>query len=134
MTDVIIEELRIIGDVDPKDPRVIKGRSIAQENFERIVELKPGLWKVPSASGGGFYLVDLNEEYYKCDCGDSQNRNTLCKHYYAVRYVKSRTKRCVSCTRRFLFSDTIEVHDCEHPAYYPGDRLCLPCSNREGIY
>ena len=133
MTDVIVAEFGIIGNMNPKDPRVINGVKIAQKNFDKIVELKPGLYKVPSASGGGFYLVDLNEEYYKCDCGDSQHRNMLCKHYYAVRYVKSRTKRCVRCTRRFLFSDTIEVQDCEHPAYYPGDRLCVPCANREAV-
>jgi transposase len=45
-------------------------------------------WKVPSQFGGGFYMVDTEQE--KCSCPDWETRRLNCKHIYAAIYLMRR--------------------------------------------
>ena len=45
-------------------------------------------WKVPSQTGNGFYMVDM--EHSKCSCPDYETRREKCKHIYAAIYVMKR--------------------------------------------
>lgn len=40
-------------------------------------------WKVPSQSGNGTYIVNLNHSEPFCTCPDFQARHQACKHIYA---------------------------------------------------
>jgi len=47
-------------------------------------------WKVPSQSGNGTYIVNLDHGQPFCTCPDYEKRHQPCKHIHAVEYVIQR--------------------------------------------
>jgi transposase len=69
------------------DTREEKGLVIAATS--RIEKNKLG-WKVPSQSGNGTYVVNLDHGEPFCTCPDFEARHLPCKHIHAVEYVIQR--------------------------------------------
>jgi len=69
------------------DAREEKGLVIAATS--RIEKNKLG-WKVPSQSGNGSYVVNLDQGEPFCTCPDFEARHLPCKHIHAVEYVIQR--------------------------------------------
>ena len=69
------------------DAREEKGLVIAATS--RIEKNKLG-WKVPSQSGNGTYVVNLDHGDPFCTCPDFEARHLPCKHIHAVEYVVQR--------------------------------------------
>ena len=69
------------------DAREEKGLVIAATS--RIERNKLG-WKVPSQSGNGTYVVNLDHGEPFCTCPDFEARHLPCKHIHAVEYVIQR--------------------------------------------
>ena len=83
-----------LGPNDPDDGaqgRQQRGLAIAILAQEHIREDKFG-HKVPSQSGNGVYLVNLEDGPY-CTCPDFEKRNAACKHVYAVEALLQRSER-----------------------------------------
>ena len=79
-----------LGPNDPDDGeqgRRLRGLAIAQLEHDNIRPDRFG-YKVPSQSGKGVYLVNLeyDDDPY-CSCDDFDNRKKPCKHIYAVQAV-----------------------------------------------
>jgi len=49
-----------------------------------------GVWKVPSQSGGSYYVVNHNGTCQHCTCPDHASRGVKCKHLWAVEYTMQR--------------------------------------------
>jgi SWIM zinc finger len=73
------------------ETRQQRGLALFQEYASEIVEISPGVYRVPSCSGGGYFRVDL--ETGTCECVDYQYRGERCKHLYAVEIVAAK-RRC----------------------------------------
>jgi len=71
------------------DARQERGLVIA--NQAKIIKTPVG-WKVPSQSGTGSYVVNLNGEPF-CTCPDFEARRQPCKHIYAVEFTLKREER-----------------------------------------
>lgn len=69
------------------DARQERGLVIAATN--KIEQNKLG-WKVPSQSGNGSYIVNLDHGEPFCSCPDFEKRHQPCKHIHAVEYVIQR--------------------------------------------
>jgi transposase len=69
------------------DAREEKGLVIAATS--KIEKNKLG-WKVPSQSGNGTYVVNLDHGEPFCTCPDFEARHLPCKHIHAVEYVVQR--------------------------------------------
>jgi transposase len=69
------------------DARQEKGLVIAATS--KIEKNKLG-WKVPSQSGNGTYIVNLDHNEPFCTCPDFETRHLPCKHIHAVEYVIKR--------------------------------------------
>ncbi len=83
-----------LGPNDPDDGeqrRQQRGVAIAILAQEHIRPDKFG-YKVPSQSGNGVYLVNLEHGPY-CTCPDFEKRNLACKHVYAVEALLQRSDR-----------------------------------------
>ena len=79
---------------DPDDGpkgRHRRGLAIAITARDYIRPEKHG-YRVPSQSGNGAYLVNLDYGPY-CSCPDFEERNAACKHVYAVEAVLNRAGR-----------------------------------------
>ena len=61
-----------------------RGLQIAQTS--RITQTDDG-WKVPSQSGGGYYIVKSNGYETTCTCPDHELRHCKCKHIFAVEFI-----------------------------------------------
>ncbi len=66
------------------DARQERGLVIAATS--KIERNKLG-WKVPSQSGNGTYIVNLDHGEPFCTCPDYESRHLPCKHIHAVEYV-----------------------------------------------
>lgn len=66
------------------DPRQHRGLVLAQT--KRIKALPGGKWVVPSQTGRGTYVVDVEER--SCQCEDHQLRLVKCKHLWAISYAR----------------------------------------------
>jgi len=66
------------------DAREERGLAIA--NTCKIERNKLG-WKVPSQSGNGTYIVNLDHGEPFCTCPDFEKRHQPCKHIHAVEFV-----------------------------------------------
>lgn len=66
------------------DAREERGLRIAQTN--KIVKTPVG-WKVPSQSGNGSYIVNLDHDHPFCTCPDFEARQQPCKHIHAVEFA-----------------------------------------------
>jgi len=69
------------------DARQERGLQIAATS--RIERNKIG-WKVPSQSGAGNYIVNLDQGEPFCSCPDFEERQQPCKHIHAVEFVIQR--------------------------------------------
>lgn len=69
------------------DAREERGLVIA--NTSKIEKNKLG-WKVPSQSGNGTYIVNLDHGEPFCTCPDYESRHLPCKHIHAVEFVIQR--------------------------------------------
>lgn len=61
-----------------------KGLQIAKTS--RIMQIEDG-WKVPSQSGGGYYIVKSDGDGASCSCPDHELRHCKCKHIFAVEFI-----------------------------------------------
>src|SRR5665213_3971896 len=69
------------------DERQERGLALAKNTG--IKALYAGAWIVPSATGAGSYVV--NVEAATCSCPDHETRAVKCKHQWAVEFVMSET-------------------------------------------
>ena len=78
-------------DADDGDAgRRMRGAMIA--GVANISKTKVG-YKVPSMSGSGSYIVNLDDDSPYCSCPDYELRQLPCKHIYSVEYLISREER-----------------------------------------
>ncbi len=81
-------------------------------------------WKVPSQSGNGSYIVNLDHGTSFCTCPDYEKRQQPCKHIHAVEFVIQReTKQDgtetltrsmkVTCTQEWSAYDDAQMHEQE---------------------
>ncbi len=70
---------------DPIEVRKQRGLQIAKTS--RIVRTEKGYWKVPSQSGGGYYLIKSVKGEVKCNCLDYETRRCKCKHIWAIELI-----------------------------------------------
>jgi transposase len=103
------------------DAREEKGLVIAATS--KIEKNQLG-WKVPSQSGNGTYIVNLDHGTPFCTCPDYETRHQPCKHIHAVTYVIQRetkpdgtetvTKSMkVTCTQEWPAYDDAQMHEQE---------------------
>lgn len=103
------------------DEREQKGLVIAATS--KIEKNKLG-WKVPSQSGNGAYIVNLDHNEPFCTCPDYETRHLPCKHIHAVEYVIKRetkpdgtiayTKSMkVTCTQEWTPYNEAQTHEQE---------------------
>ena len=81
-----------LGPEDPDDGdmgRQQRGMAIAAQ--VRIEKNQIG-YKVPSQSGNGSYVVNVDEDPF-CSCPDFEKRQQRCKHIYAVQFIIQREER-----------------------------------------
>jgi len=72
------------------DAREERGLQIAKT--AKIVKTPVG-WKVPSQSGNGSYVVNLDHGHPFCTCPDFEARNQPCKHIHAVEFTIQKETR-----------------------------------------
>ncbi len=103
------------------DAREEKGLVIAATS--KIEQNKLG-WKVPSQSGNGSYVVNLDHGEPFCTCPDFETRHLPCKHIHAVEFVIKRetkpdgtetlTKSMkVTCTQEWTPYNQAQTHEQE---------------------
>ncbi len=101
------------------DAREERGLQIAQNR--RIVKTPVG-WKVPSQSGNGTYVVNLDHGHPFCTCPDFETRRQPCKHIHAVEFftqmvvmpdgTKTLTQSAkMTCTQEWHEYDTAQMHE-----------------------
>ena len=111
--------------------RLQRGINLAEERFEEITRIAPYIWRVPSCSGSGVYVVNLKTS--ECSCPDRPSEHERCKHISAASYKKAKTATCSGCGQRFRHRELTEVQeDHESLTWFPGDLLCAGCLRRHG--
>ena len=89
------ELITALGPNDPDDGdqgRRQRGLAIAHLHQHNIMPDRYG-YRVPSQSGNGAYVVNVEPGLLYCDCADFQERQKPCKHVYAVLGRSSATRR-----------------------------------------
>jgi transposase len=82
-------------------------------------------WKVPSQSGNGTYIVNLDHGKPFCTCPDYEKRGLPCKHIHAVEFVIQRETKPdgtttytqsvkVTCTQEWTSYNQAQTHEQEH--------------------
>ncbi len=113
------------------DARQERGLVIAATS--KIEQNKLG-WKVPSQSGNGTYIVNLDHGQPFCTCPDYEARHQPCKNIHAVEYVIQRETKPDSTTtytesikvtynQNWTAYNTAQTHEQEHFVGLPRD-LC----------
>ena len=99
------------------DARELRGKAIA-ETCTIIQEGK--VWRVPSQSGNGTYLVSLSRSY--CNCPDHEETGVVCKHLHAVRLTASRSVKEAdgTTTTETLTVERKTYQQADWPAYNRG--------------
>jgi len=103
------------------DAREERGLVIATTS--KIEKNKLG-WKVPSQSGNGSYIVNLDHGNPFCTCPDFEKRQQPCKHIHAVEYVVQRETKPdgsetitrsvkMTCTQEWPAYDEAQMHEQE---------------------
>jgi len=67
-----------------------RGLAIAESN---TVEKNKLGWKVPSQSGNGTYIVNLEDGEPFCTCQHFERTHKKCQHIYAVEFIERKEKR-----------------------------------------
>jgi transposase/predicted nucleic acid-binding Zn finger protein len=104
------------------DARQERGLVIAATS--KIEKNKLG-WKVPSQSGNGSYIVNLDHGEPFCTCPDYEKRQQPCKHIHAVEFVVQRETKPdgtevytqsvkVTCTQEWTAYNEAQTHEQEH--------------------
>jgi transposase/predicted nucleic acid-binding Zn finger protein len=104
------------------DARQERGLVIAATS--KIEQNKLG-WKVPSQSGNGTYIVNLDHGEPFCTCPDYEKRHLPCKHIHAVEYVIQRETKPdgttvytqsvkMTCTQEWPAYNEAQTHEQEH--------------------
>ncbi len=104
------------------DARQERGLVIAATS--KIEKNKLG-WKVPSQSGNGSYVVNLDHGEPFCTCPDFETRHLPCKHIHAVEYVVERETKAdgtttykqsvkMTCTQEWTPYNQAQTHEQEH--------------------
>jgi transposase len=81
-------------------------------------------WKVPSQSGNGSYVVNLDHGHPFCTCPDFEKRQQPCKHIHAVECVIQRETKAdgtttvtkslkVTCTQQWPAYNAAQTHEQE---------------------
>ncbi len=65
------------------NPRMVRGYAILAKGNEPK-EIKRNVYKIPSQSGNGDYIVRYIDGKYSCTCPDYKYRKVICKHIHAV--------------------------------------------------
>jgi len=103
------------------DARQERGLAIAATS--KIEQNKLG-WKVPSQSGNGTYVVNLDHGEPFCTCPDYEKRHQPCKHIHAVEFVIQRETKPdgtttytqsikMTCTQEWAAYDEAQMHEQE---------------------
>jgi transposase len=103
------------------DAREEKGLVIAATS--KIEKNQLG-WKVPSQSGNGTYIVNLDHGSPFCTCPDYETRHLPCKHIHAVEYVIQRETKAdgtttytksvkVTCSQEWPTYNEAQTHEQE---------------------
>jgi transposase/predicted nucleic acid-binding Zn finger protein len=103
------------------DAREERGLVIA--NTSKIEKNKLG-WKVPSQSGNGSYIVNLDHNEPFCTCPDYEKRHLPCKHIHAVEFVIKRETKPdgstvytqsvkMTCTQEWTAYNEAQTHEQE---------------------
>ena len=103
------------------DAREERGLMIAATS--KIEKNKLG-WKVPSQSGNGSYIVNLDHGHPFCTCPDFEKRQQPCKHIHAVEFVLQRETKPdgtttltqsvkMTCTQEWPVYDKAQMHEQE---------------------
>jgi transposase len=76
------------------NPREQRGLELVERvNIQPVGKGIVGKWVVPSSTGSGRYLVDLNSTSKRCDCPDYEQRRCKCKHIFAVEHFVKRSSQ-----------------------------------------
>jgi transposase len=67
-----------------------RGLMIAESN---TVEKNKLGWKVPSQSGNGTYVVNIDDGEPFCTCGHFETTHKKCQHIYAIEFIEKREQR-----------------------------------------
>ena len=116
-----MQNIKLITALGPHDPddgdtgRQQRGLAIAV--LEKHIRPDRFGYKVPSQSGSGVYLVNLEYGPY-CTCPDFEKRNQPCKHVYAVKVLLQRSEQldevspeAVRITQSWAAYDAAQVHE-----------------------
>lgn len=71
------------------DPRQVRGKLIAE--MDRIEQQRSGKYRVHSQFGNGWYTVSMKLQ--SCTCPDYEERQSRCKHVWAVEYHEERVMK-----------------------------------------
>lgn len=86
--------------------RMERGICLFRERGHEIIEVAPGVYRVPASEGGGFYRVDL--ERGACECKDFENRRCICLHIFAATiFAAKRCRRAVGRPKRRHQSESL---------------------------
>jgi transposase len=90
-----------------------RGLAIAESN---TVEKNKLGWKVPSQSGNGTYVVNLEDGEPFCTCQHFEATHNKCQHIYAVEFIVQREKRpdgteVVTKTTRITYAQDWPVYN-----------------------
>lgn len=86
--------------------RMERGICLFRERGHQIREVEPGIYRVPSSTGRGFYRVNLERE--TCECRDHQHRRVRCLHFYAALiFAAKRCRRAVGRPKRRHQSESL---------------------------
>ena len=99
-------------------------RGLAIANSNSVKKNKLG-WKVPSQSGNGTYVVNMDNGEQFCTCQHFENTHKKCQHIYAVEFIVKREKRPdgteivtettrVTYTQDWAVYNEAQTHEQEH--------------------
>jgi len=99
-------------------------RGLAIANSNTVTKNKLG-WKVPSQSGNGTYIVDIDNGEPFCTCQHFETTHKKCQHIYAVEFIVQTEQRpdgteVITKTMRVTYTqdwpvyDEAQMHEQEH--------------------
>ncbi len=97
-----------------------RGLMIAESN---TVEKNRLGWKVPSQSGNGDYIVNMESEPF-CTCQHFETTHKKCQHIFAIEFIERKEKRAdgtevitkamrMTCTQDWPIYDYAQMHEQE---------------------
>ncbi len=111
------------------ETRTGRGIRLFRECGAEIREVEPGVYRVPSTTGRGYYRADLATG--TCECADHEHRGAFCLHLVAATVAEAKRR----CRRRTTTERPSRRHDgrTERPQEQPdGQRRGSGPSRRDG--